>query len=476
MLNPFFLQGSQTEQNLVQDLINEQLRMYGVEVYYMPREYVTTNTVIKEVIESKFTNSYPIEAYVDSYEGYGGQGTLLSKFGIQNYDDLKIIISKERYESYISPLAESITNSELTTRPKEGDLVYFPLGDRLFEIKYVEHEQPFYQLQKNYVYTLTCSLFRIEDEIIDTGVDDIDDEAQDFGYIQTLQLIGVGVTAGISTVTICATGGVTDVFIKNMGNSYNHEPIVGFSSAPSEIAPGGKTVAGISSITNDYINCTGVSGGKVNSVYISNSGCGYTVAPWVSFTNVANKQGAGAAATTGIGDGTIQTITIGNSGSGYVSNPSLVFPEPVGGGTSATGIAYINSAGNITNAYLIHAGTGYTTGDLPMSVTVDSPDVAIGSTVGIGTYIFNEVVIGSTSGTTARVNKWTSSSKSLEIKVIDGEFTGGETVYGTESGALYSMMSQEKDDLVTPFADNDNIETKGKDIIDFSETNPFGMP
>ena len=472
MLNPFFLQGSQTEQNLVQDLINEQLRMYGVEVYYMPRKFVTKNTVIKEVVESTFENSYPIEAYVDSYEGYGGQGTLLSKFGIQNYDDLKIIISKDRYESYISPLIKDIPSAELTSRPKEGDLIYFPLGDRLFEIKYVEHEQPFYQLQKNYVYTLTCSLFRIEDEVIDTGVDDIDDETQGLGYIQTLQMIGAGVTAGISTVTICATGGVTDVFIKNMGNDYNHEPLVGFSSAPT----GGTITAGISSITNDYINCSGLTGGKVQAVYMSNSGCGYTVTPWVSFTTLDNKTGSGAAATTRIGDGTIQTITIGNSGSGYISNPSLVFPEPVGGGTSATGIAYINSAGNLTNAYLIHAGTGYTTGDLPMSVTVDSPAVGIGSTVGIGTYIFNEVVIGSTSGTTARVNKWTASSKSLEIKIVDGEFTSGETVYGTESGALYSMTSQDKDDLVTPFADNDTIETKGDNIIDFSETNPFGMP
>jgi len=472
MLNPFFLQGSQSEQNLVQDLINEQLRMYGVEVYYIPRKFVTKNTVIKEVIESKFENSYPIEAYVDSYEGYGGQGTLLSKFGIQNYDDLKIIISKDRYELYIAPLTKNIDNGELTSRPKEGDLIYFPLGDRLFEIKYVEHEQPFYQLQKNYVYTLTCSLFRIEDEVIDTGIDDIDDETQDLGYIRTLQLIGAGVTAGISTVTICTTGGVTDVFIKNMGNNYNHEPLVGFSSAPT-----GETItAGISSITNDYINCSGSTGGKVQAVYMSNSGCGYTVAPWVSFTTLNNKTGSGAAATTGIGTGTIQTITIGNSGSGYVSNPSLVFPEPVGGGTSATGIAYINSAGNITSAYLIHAGTGYTTGDLPMSVAVDSPAVGIGSTVGIGTYVFNELVIGSTSGTTARVNKWTASSKSLEIKIVDGDFTSGETVYGTESKALYSMMSQEDDDLVTPFADNDNIQTEGDSIIDFTEKNPFGMP
>ena len=137
MLNPFFLQGSKSEQSLIQDLINEQLRMYGVEVYYIPRKYVTKNTIIKEVIESKFDNAYPIEAYVDTYDGYEGQGTILSKFGVQPLNDLNLIISKERFETYISPLIKNLPNVELSTRPKEGDLIYFPLGDRIFEIKFV---------------------------------------------------------------------------------------------------------------------------------------------------------------------------------------------------------------------------------------------------------------------------------------------------------------------------------------------------
>ena len=181
-LNSYFLQGSKSEQNLVQSLINEQLTIYGVEVYYIPRRYISQNTVIREVIESQFDSAYPIEAYIDSYEGYGGQGTLLSKFGIQNVDDLTLIISRERYETYITPLIKNLPNIELATRPKEGDLIYFPLGDRLFEIKYVEHEQPFYQLKKNYVYQLRCELFRYEDEVIDTGVETIDDCHRDYGY------------------------------------------------------------------------------------------------------------------------------------------------------------------------------------------------------------------------------------------------------------------------------------------------------
>ena len=175
MLNPYFQQGARTEQNLLQDLINEQLKMYGVEVHYLPRKYVTEKSVIREVIQSSFDDAYPIEAYVENVDGYGDNPTLLSKFGIQATNELNLIISKERWENYIQPLIKNETNIKLSTRPKEGDLVYFPLGDRLFEIKYVEHERPFYQLQKNYVYELRCELFRLEDELIDTGIDDIDD-------------------------------------------------------------------------------------------------------------------------------------------------------------------------------------------------------------------------------------------------------------------------------------------------------------
>jgi hypothetical protein len=156
MLNPFFLQGSKSEQSLIQDLINEQLRMYGVEVYYLPRQYVTEKTVIREVIESEFNDAYPIEAYVETYDGYSDNPTILSKFGIQSLNEITLIISRERYTNYISSLIINKDNIKISSRPKEGDLIYFPLGKRLFEIKYVEHEKPFYQLQGLYTYQLRC--------------------------------------------------------------------------------------------------------------------------------------------------------------------------------------------------------------------------------------------------------------------------------------------------------------------------------
>jgi hypothetical protein len=467
MLNPFFQQGSQTEQSLVQDLINEQLRMYGVEVYYLPRIYAKTNTIIREVIQSEFTNAYPLEAYVDSYEGYGGQSTILSKFGIQELDDLTLIISQERYSNYITPLLGNVSNSELSTRPKEGDLIYFPLGDRLFEIKYVEHEQPFYQLQKNYVYTLRCSLFRYEDEVLDTGVDEIDDEIDQLGYIQTLTLLGAGSTAtGITT--FCPSGAVNQIYITNMGSEYTKQPIIGFSSAPA----GGITAVGVASITTSYIGCSGINGGKIASINITNPGCGYTEPPWIT---IREGGGTGAAATAGIGTtGSIGIVTITSGGSGYTTNPNITF---AGGGSgvgfiTARGFGEINSAGIVTVAYITHAGLGYTQAP---TITFDAP-TGIGTTVGVGTFIFNEIITGQTSGTTARVKKWTASSNSLEVSIVDGTFTPGEKIQGQDSGAFYIVTNQNTDDLVDAFADNDTFETEGDAILDFSETNPFGMP
>ena len=491
MLNPFFQQGSKTEQGLIQDLINEQLKIYGVEVYYLPRRYATINTVIREVVQSEFKDAFPIEAYVDSYEGYGGQGTLLSKFGIENRDDLTLIISKERYSNYITPLIENLADIELATRPKEGDLIYFPLGDRLFEIKYVEHEQPFYQLQKNYVYTLNCSLFRYEDEVLDTGVDTIDDEIAQLGYIQTLTLLGAGRTA-TADATICAAGAVDRIYISNMGSGYTKQPTIGFSSAPA----GGVTAVGVASITTSYIGCSGITGGKIAAINLINAGCGYTEPPWIT---IRGGGGTGAAATAGIvtTGGSLQIITITDGGAGSTTAPTVTISAPesdnptvdsssvtldstqftldneVGANEQrAIAISAINTAGVVTAIYITYGGVGY--GSTP-SVTIAAP-TGMGTTVGVGTFIFNEIVTGQTSGTTARVKEWTASTYSLEVSIVDGTFTPGERIMGEESGAFYVITKQNTDDLVSAFADNDIIETEADAILDFSETNPFGMP
>lgn len=468
MLNPFFQQGSSTEQSLIQDLINEQLRMYGVEIYYIPRKYATTNTIIREVIESKFDDAYPLEAYVNTYEGYEGQGTILSKFGVQPLDDLTLTISKERFEEYITPLTKNLPNIELATRPKEGDLVYFPLGDRLFEIKFVEHEKPFYQLQKNYVYELTCELFRYEDEVLDTGVEQIDDNIKDEGYIQTLTLVGTASTATANTYIV--NGGVRFFTLSNRGDGYSSAPRVAISSAPA----GGLTAVGVATMIGDLVDCSGdKSDSKVQGVEVVNAGYGYTVPPAVAFFGGG---GAGAAATATIGDGVIGIVTVTGGGSGYTTSPQVTFTNEVflSGVTtaSATAHSYINGAGIVTAVYITNAGLGYSTAP---TVSIANP-IGMGSTIGIGTFAYNEVVTGSVSGSTARVREWDSTTTTLELGNLDGDFVPGDVIMGSSSGATYKVRIVNTDNLVDPYAQNDIFETEGDSILDFTEGNPFGTP
>ena len=349
-----------------------------------------------------------------------------------------------------------MTDIKLSTRPKEGDLIYFPLGDRLFEIKYVEHEQPFYQLQKNYVYELRCELFRYEDEVVDTSIEEIDDNIQNQGYIQTLTVVGAAVTA--TAFTNIVNGGVRFIRVTNRGGGFNTAPKVAISSAPS----GGYTAVGVATMIDNLIDCNGTSSLKVQGVEVVNSGYGYTVAPAIAFIGGG---GSGVAATAVIGDGVVGIVTITNGGSGYSTSPTVTFSGP-GIGTTAVGYAVVSAAGTVTQIRLRDAGIGYT---VAPTITIASP----GSS-GTGSFKFNEIVTGSISGTTARVNSWDSDNNKLEVFIVSGSFASGETITGSTSGASYKLRTLKSDNLVDPYAQNDIIEEEADKVIDFSVSNPFG--
>ena len=191
-LNSYFLQGSPSEQRLVQDLINEQLSIYGQDVVYMPRKIINEQKIIKEILVSKFDDSFRIEAYISTFDGFGGNGDILSKFGVRSTDEITFVISRERYKDFISPKIDLFKDEVKTAeRPQEGDLIYLPLDNSLFEIKYVEAKAPFYQLNNLYVYELRCELFEYEDEIIDAGIDEVDESVKDFGYTSTITMVQV---------------------------------------------------------------------------------------------------------------------------------------------------------------------------------------------------------------------------------------------------------------------------------------------
>jgi hypothetical protein len=460
MLNPFFLQGSKTEQGLIQSLINESIQIHGIDVYYIPRQYVNEKTIIKEVIESEFNNAYPIEAYLNSYDGYDGQGTILSKFGIQELDDVSLIISKERFELYITPLIQNLTNVKLSSRPKEGDLIYFPLGDRLFEIKYVEHEKPFYQLRENYVYELRCELFRYGDEVLDTGINFIDDNVENEGYVQTLTLVGASSTA--TAIASSVNGGVRLINIVNRGSGYTSAPTVNISNSP--ILNGNAT--GIATMISGIVDICEPDGNllRVQGVEVTNPGFGYTIAPKVVFVG---GKGSGAEAVSVIANGVVGIITITNGGSGYVTPPLVSFNSPISG-EIAKAVTVIEN-GSVMQIRLLDAGFGYQSSQ-PI-IQIGSPPVS-----GTGAFRVNEVVIGSSSGTRGRVKTWNSQTNILELSNITGTFGLGELLVGQTSRAEYKLANLNVNNTNDPYAQNQDIQIEANSIIDFSEKNPFGTP
>ena len=471
VLNPYFQQGSKSEQSLVQSLINEQLKIYGVDVHFMPRKYVSSDSVLREVSASSFEDAYPIEAYIDNFDGYGDNPTLLSKFGIEQTNEVTLIISKERFENYISPLMKNESNIKLSTRPKEGDLIYFPFGDRLFEIKYVEHEKPFYMLKNTYVYELRCELFRYEDEVIDTGVDEIDDtleategvDGADFviGTTQKLTLIGDAEQA--TAVTTQVHGGIQFVTVTDRGSGYTYAPRVAISSAPAGGVTGIATAylrgglfigAGYDASSNSSV---------VQEVNLVNPGSGYTTGPEMQFYGGG---GTGLAVTAYMANGTIGIVTVTGGGSGYTTAPSVTF---TGLSTvSAAATAVVSTAGTISAIHITNAGAGYTT---PPTISIAAP---IGTST--GTFVFNEIVTGGTSGATARVRTWNSVTNEIEISNVEGTFAISETLTGSTSGASRVVRLIDLTNYDDGFGDNDTFETEADDILDFSEGNPFGTP
>ena len=198
-LNPFFLQGSPGEQRLIQNLINEQLQIYGVEITYIPRKFVNKTSIIEEVQSSKFDDNFLLEAYVNTYEGYSGAGDIMTKFGVSLKDEVTLTISQERFTDFIAPFLDS-SDYELGSRPREGDLIYLPMSKSLFEISHVEDEQPFYQIANLPTYKCRAQLFEYSGEDLDTGVIDIDNIEVNNTYQYVLYYTKP--TTGLATSTI----------------------------------------------------------------------------------------------------------------------------------------------------------------------------------------------------------------------------------------------------------------------------------
>jgi hypothetical protein len=170
MPNVYFSHGTKNEQYLLEDLIIESISIWGQEMLYIPRTLVAKDNILGEDRLSKFKDAYPIDMYLESVDGFEGQGAFIQKFGLMMEQSATLTVARRTWERLVG----RHNDGPLPNRPSEGDLLYFPLTGGLFEIKFVEHQDPFYQLKKLYVYRLQVELFQYSSERLETGVKEID--------------------------------------------------------------------------------------------------------------------------------------------------------------------------------------------------------------------------------------------------------------------------------------------------------------
>ena len=436
----YFTHGTRNEQFLLQNLVEEHLKMFGMDVMYCPREIMQTDGVFNEEVIGEFNDGYLIEAYMENYDGFQGGGDLLTKFGVAQTDEITMIISQQRFTDLISQFLLIDPDYKAPERPQEGDLIYLPLTNNYFEIKFVEHEEPFYQLGKGYVYKLKAELFEYSDEQGD--IFDGDEDLVDYGYtVKHYYLTTAGTTA--TATPIVDGGALTNLFISDNGSSYNEVPTITIggdgTGATAEAFLVNITVSGGSPITSAVIRAV-VKEGQIRSINIVSGGSGYDEDRATLNVTAPDSGGIAATLVPTFTNGTLTAINILSGGSGYKSVKLI----------------------DITNG-----GSGYT------SATATFSAAPSGIT---GAFTVPEVVTGSTTGTTANLVEWDAQEGWVKLKTPTGTFAIGELIVGAESGAQIVLDNRDEQATADPkYSESVTFENFGDDIIDFSEGNPFGL-
>jgi|TARA_Y100000034_G_scaffold35051_1_gene42998 hypothetical protein len=186
---------AKNEQELLHSLVSEAIQIYGHDVSYIPRTLVNEDTILGEDSISEYKDAHSVEMFIKSVDGFEGEGDLISKFGLEVRDQIVFSLARRAWEGL-----------DIGTRPKEGDLIYFPLTEKLFQIMFVEHETPFYQTGALPTFDLTCELFTYSDEKIDTGIEEVDVIEQKQSLVRTFELTSV---SGTFTEGETVTGGTS---------------------------------------------------------------------------------------------------------------------------------------------------------------------------------------------------------------------------------------------------------------------------
>ena len=215
-INPYINTTSQQlEQNLVEDITIEVIKGVGQDCYYVPRKYLNIDKIFGEDPGTAFENAYVIEMFIESFKGF--QGTdVITQFGLEIKDKINLVFSRKRFYQEVT------LNESGITRPREGDLIYFPLSKSLFEINFVEHENPFYPLGKLYSYYITAELFTYSYEKMNTSVPEIDRVMSNTKGLSGSVVIPINNGKG-------TTAGVNDI-LKNEADNYEFNPNDPFGS------------------------------------------------------------------------------------------------------------------------------------------------------------------------------------------------------------------------------------------------------
>ena len=281
--NVYFSHGTTAEKRLHEDLIIESLKIYGHDCYYIPRKIVNTNAIFSEDALAQFGDAFMIEAYVDNIDGFGGDGDLLTKFGVEVRDQMTLIISDRRWQDLIGRFQTSDADS---LRPKEGDLIFFPLVNGLFEISFIEDENPFYQLQGLPTFRLTCELFEYNNQAIDTGMDEIDTFETEFAT-RTKLTLGAG----------SGTYNIGENVTQGLGDKSPQTVITAEVAADSDSPADGSGYLVVSSITTSFDSPErsttqfGITAGNIGNLVGVDSGASYPITGIDGFSTIDDNDG-----------------------------------------------------------------------------------------------------------------------------------------------------------------------------------------
>jgi len=274
---PTYYQGHSGEQGLVQDLVDEQIKLFGSDVYYIPR-IVLQDSTLDEVRFSKYEEQFQIEMLLQNVQGFADNAEFISKFGLRITDEIIFRVSTRRWDEEV---AQHNPNLVIDSRPNEGDLLYFPLTKDVYEIKFVGKEEPFFQFGKIQFYAITAEIYEYGSDNFDTGVAEIDEMEQLFDNAIRLYMdpggsgdfiVGEEIVGDefLAKATSTITGdAVTSITITDGGSHYKQ------ATPPSVTISGG---GGIGATATATVSSTGI----VNGILITNGGSGYTSAPIVT--------------------------------------------------------------------------------------------------------------------------------------------------------------------------------------------------